>query len=155
MLAYSAGRRRKPSKSSNLEILNSKVLLGSRVPLGSEKSHFSSDSSRKWQSLWSVAENLVWGLWASSVCWRAIGCVSGHHSLHKGTSPHCRITHLAKIKESATRLNRAWVAAAYCGRWLSDTFPRLCAKFEEQRCTFIEASSSWSMNSSIVHHVSE
>ncbi len=63
---------------------------------------FSSDSSRKWPSMWSVAENLDWSWQRSLLCRRMLGSVSGYHSLSQTTIPHCRFIHLAKIEESAT-----------------------------------------------------
>jgi hypothetical protein len=68
---------------------------------------FSSDSSRKWQSPWSVTQNLSRS-WRKATgpgigCSRTLGSVSGYHPLSYATIPHSWFTHLAKIEESATR----------------------------------------------------
>ena len=63
---------------------------------------FSSDSSRKWPSLWLVGENLDRSWQAVSSCWWMLGSVSEHHSHSYATIPHFRLAHLVEIEESAT-----------------------------------------------------
>ena len=74
----------------------------SRRPFGSEKSHFSSDSSRKWQSLWLVGENLDRSWQAPRSCWWMLGSVSKHHSHSYATIPRFGFAHLVEIEERAT-----------------------------------------------------
>ncbi len=64
---------------------------------------FSSDSSRKWLSLWLVGENLDRSWQGALLCWRMLGSVSEHHSLEWVTILHYRFTCFAEIGESATR----------------------------------------------------
>ena len=61
---------------------------------------FSSDSSRKWQSLWLGGENLDRSWRGALLCWRMLGSVSEHHSLEWGTIPHCRFTRFVEIWET-------------------------------------------------------
>ena len=63
----------------------------------------SSDSSRKWQSPWSVTQNLSRSWRRATWCSRTLGSVSGYHPLSYAPIPHSWFTHLAKIEESATR----------------------------------------------------
>ena len=63
---------------------------------------FSSDSSRKWPSLWLVGENLDRSWQAARSCWWMFGSVSEHHSHSYATIPHFRLAHLVEIEESAT-----------------------------------------------------
>jgi hypothetical protein len=98
----------RPTNLSNSVNSVNLVLLSSRrwfAPVEVRTVTFSSDSSRKWQSPWSVAENLSRSWRRAISCSRipVLGSVSGHHPLSKATLPHCRLTHLAKIEESATR----------------------------------------------------
>ena len=63
---------------------------------------FSSDSSRKWTSVWLVGENLDRSWQAASSCWWMLGSVSEHQSHSKATTPLFRFAHLVEIEESAT-----------------------------------------------------
>ena len=65
---------------------------------------FSSDSSRKWTSVWLVSENLDRSWQAASSCWWMLGSVSEHQSHLKATTPLFRFAHLVEIKGSATGL---------------------------------------------------
>ena len=65
---------------------------------------FSSDSSRKWTSVWLVGENLDRCCKAACSCWWMLGSVSEHQSHSKATTPLFRFAHfkLVEIEESAT-----------------------------------------------------
>ena len=63
---------------------------------------FSSDSSRKWTSVWLVSENLDRSWQPASSCWWMLGSVSEHQSHSKATTPRFRFAHLVEIEESAT-----------------------------------------------------
>ena len=63
---------------------------------------FSSDSSRKWRSLWLVGENLGLSRQGSLSCGRMLGSDSDLHSHSYATIPHFRFAHLVEIEESAT-----------------------------------------------------
>ncbi len=97
---------RRPTYSVNSVNLVLLDLLSSRLwftPLGSDNSHFFKWLSRKWQSPWSVTQNLSRSWRRAIWCSRTIASVSGCHLLSYATIPHCRFTRLSKIEESATR----------------------------------------------------
>jgi hypothetical protein len=63
---------------------------------------FSSDSSRKWRSLWLVGENLGLSRQRSLWCGRVLGSDSELHSHSFAAIPHFTFAHLVEIEESAT-----------------------------------------------------